>query len=195
MRDSVAIAVRLSRKQTDLNVTSPNSYATLDSHSEHSDILVTPCTKDTPSNIRPSLTKPVYAKLAPWAKEHARLHWSFCERERCSWHHDGDMFDENEYLEKDKKENPRVKELNKRSDRSPSPELLSAGEERRNRALTPERSGIRSLKCETAKSLERSDQSPSIQKNRNKQNTGKDDLEVRKLRNPETWHSLQRRGA
>jgi hypothetical protein len=33
-----------------------------------------------------------------------------------------------------------------------------------------------------------------MQKNRNEQNTGKNDLEARKLRNPETRHSLQRRG-
>jgi hypothetical protein len=104
------------------------------------------------------------------------------------------MFDKNEYLEKDQKENLRVKEQNKRNDRSPSPELPNAGEEQRSRASTPERSGIRSLKCEMAKGLGRSNQSPSMQKNRNEQNTGKDDLEVRKLRNPETRHSLQRRG-
>jgi hypothetical protein len=131
-----------------------------------------------PSNIHPSLTKPVYVNLAPWAKEHAKQHWSTCKRERCYWHHQGDMFSEKEYLEKDQKEKLWVIKNNKHS---PSPKLLNAGEEKRSRALIPERKGNRSLSCETTQGLGQGDQSPSKQKNHIEQNTGKTDPQVRKL--------------
>jgi hypothetical protein len=48
-------------------------------------------------NIRP-FTKPIYANLALWAKDHAREHSSSCRRDKCYWHY-GDPFDEREYLE------------------------------------------------------------------------------------------------
>jgi hypothetical protein len=48
-----------------------------------------------------SFQKPNYAQLAPWAKEHAKQHWSFCKQKTCHWHNKerGDQFDEREYEE------------------------------------------------------------------------------------------------
>jgi hypothetical protein len=56
-----------------------------------------------PLNIHPSLTKPDYVNLAPWAKEHPKQHWSTCKRERCYWHHQGDMFNEKNIWKKIRK--------------------------------------------------------------------------------------------
>ena len=80
-----------SKKGSD-SIVSPNRYAIL-SESSSTDHVTPP----TSANIYMFPRKPDSSKLAPWAKEHAGMHWSFCKRDQCYWHHDGDMFDEKEY--------------------------------------------------------------------------------------------------
>jgi hypothetical protein len=99
------IAARLSKKRTDLCVTSPNQYALLESEISTSAFG---CTVPTPVNKSIFPTKPNYARLAPWAKEHAQLHECFCKRESCYWHHPGNQFNEKEYEDQEVK--PRVNE-------------------------------------------------------------------------------------
>jgi hypothetical protein len=90
------IAARLSKKWTDLRVTSPNQYALLESELSTSAFGCTVPTK--PVVNKPIFpTKPNYARLAPWAKEQAQLHECFCKRENCYWHHPGNQFNEKEY--------------------------------------------------------------------------------------------------
>jgi hypothetical protein len=151
------IAASLSKNQINL-VTSPNRYASLSDSSESSltdstdSKHVLPTTDS--SNKKSFSKKPVYAKLAPWAKEHAKLHQCFCTREKCYWHHYGDMFDEKEY--QDHKGNPQVSQE--------TSELPNTGSQRQERALKSEqRTSIQSLKCETADGSEWSSRSTSKQ--------------------------------
>jgi hypothetical protein len=123
------IVASLSKNQIDL-VTSPNRYSSLSSESSLSDSSESDHVLPTidSSNKKYFPKKPVYAKLAPWAKEHAKLHQCFCTRERCYWHHYGDMFDKKEY--QDQEENPRALQA--------TPELPDAGSQRQGRASKPE---------------------------------------------------------
>ena len=117
-RSSTVSAAWLSKGHSNLRVSSPNQYALLELEVSSS----TGCNMNSSqlvSNKTISFTKPNYARLAPWAKEHAQMHQCFCKRESCYWHHPGDQFDEKEYEEK--KEKPQG---NKKS-----PELPNAGEE------------------------------------------------------------------
>jgi hypothetical protein len=105
-------------------------------------------------------TKPIYAKQAPWAKEHARVHQCFCKRESCYWHHPGDQFDEKEYEDQ---------EVKLRVNEDSSPELPDTGSESRKGALTFEQGSIRSLNCEMAQGLEQGDWLTSKQNNQTHQ--------------------------
>ena len=84
--------VALKSKKGSDSIISPNRYAIL-SESSSTDHVTPP----TSANIHTFPRKPNYDKLAPWAKEHAGLHWCFCKREQCYWHHEGGMFNEKEY--------------------------------------------------------------------------------------------------
>ena len=117
-RSPTVSAARLDKGHSKLRVSSPNQYALLGSEVSNS----TRCNMNgsqPDANKTISFTKPGYKRLAPWAKEHAKLHQCFCKRESCYWHHSGDQFDEKEYEEK--KEKPQVNKV--------SPELPNAGEE------------------------------------------------------------------
>jgi hypothetical protein len=172
------IAAWLSKKRTDLRVTSPNQYALLESELSTSAFG---CTVPTPVNKPIFPTKPNYARLAPWAKEHAQLHECFCKRENCYWHHPGDQFNEKEYEDQEVK--PWV---NKDS----SPELPDAGSESRKGASTSEQGSIRSLNCETAQGLERGDRPTSKPKNQTHRPQGREGEQTPNL---EMRHSFQRR--
>ena len=117
-RNSAVIAAQLSKGHSNLHIPSLNQYALLESEVSSS----TRCNMNS-SQLVPNktilFTKPDYAKLAPWAKEHARMHQCYCKRNSCYWHHPGDQFNEREY--EDQKEKPWVNQE--------SPELPDAGEE------------------------------------------------------------------
>ena len=86
-----------SKKRSD-SIVSPNQYAIL-SESSSTDHVTPPIS----ANIYTFPRRPDSSKLAPWAKEHAKMHWSFCKREQCYWHHEGDMFNEKEYEDQTKR--------------------------------------------------------------------------------------------
>ena len=90
-------AVLKSKKVSDF-IVSPNRYAIL-SGSSSTDHVTPPIS----ANIYRFPRKPDSSKLAPWAKEHAQMHWSFCRRDQCYWHHEGDMFDKKEYEDQTKR--------------------------------------------------------------------------------------------
>lgn len=48
--------------------------------------------------LSPTITKPIYVNLAPWAKAQAGTHSCFCRHDNCYWHK-GDLFDVREYEE------------------------------------------------------------------------------------------------
>ena len=74
------------------SILSPNQYAIL------SELLSTDhVTPPTSANLYVFPRKPDLNRLAPWAKEHAGMHWNFCKRDSCYWHDEGDMFNEKEY--------------------------------------------------------------------------------------------------
>ena len=84
------VAVK-SKKGSD-SIVLPNRYAIL-SESLSTDHVTPP----TSANLYVFPQKPDMSRLAPWASKHAGMHWSFCKRDQCYWHHEGDMFDEKEY--------------------------------------------------------------------------------------------------
>ena len=60
-------------------------------------------TPPTSANLYIFPRKPDTSRLAPWAREHTGMHWSFCKRDQCYWHHEGDMFNEKEYEDQTKR--------------------------------------------------------------------------------------------
>jgi hypothetical protein len=77
--------------------------------------------------------KPNYARLAPWAKEHAQLYECFCKRKSCYWHHPGDQFNEKEYEDQ---------EVKLRVNEDSSPKLPDAESESWKGASTSEQGSI-----------------------------------------------------
>jgi hypothetical protein len=84
--------VALKSKKGSNSIVSPNQYAIL-SESLSTDHVTPP----TSANLYLFPRKPDMSRLAPWASKHAGMHWSFCKREHCYWHHEGDMFDKKKY--------------------------------------------------------------------------------------------------
>ena len=80
-----------SKKGSD-SIVSLNRYAIL-SESSSTDHVTPP----TSANLYVFPRKPDMSRLAPWASKHAGMYWSFCKRDQCYWHHEGDMFVEKEY--------------------------------------------------------------------------------------------------
>ena len=90
-------AVLESKKGSD-SIVSPNQHAILSELSSTNHV-----TPPTSANEYTFPRKPDASKLAPWAREHTKMHWSCCKREQCYWYHAGDMFNKKEYEDQTKR--------------------------------------------------------------------------------------------